>query len=459
MKAFALAAALLGAAVASPTGTVKSVTRRQDGSLPIVTTKGNAFFAGQERFYLRGVAYQPGGAADVADPLLNTEQLKHDIELFKQLSINTIRIYSVDNSKPHDEAMKMLEDAGIYLALDVNTPGFSLNRQDKESLHLSYNERYLQSVFATIDEFQKYNNLLLMISGNEIINEKNNTIAAPYIKAVIRDMKNYIAEHEYRPIPVGYAAADVAENVDLQLKYFDCGPDHQRGDFFALNDYSWCDPSSMQISGWDKKVERYKDYGAPIIMAEYGCNTNKREWQEVKALFSTQMSSVYSGGMAYEFTTEANGYGLVEEKNGEIVPNEDFERLAKAYKDQPDPEGDGGYRSQVTASECPSNSDDWEVKDLLIPSMPKGANAYMSKGAGTGPGLSKDVEPSQYGGETYSEEDITMDGEKSDKSPASVSSDGQSSTPNNSPGEGAASGLTVSLSMGLMSLAAAVYML
>jgi hypothetical protein len=30
------------------------------GKLPPVTTKGNAFFAGEERFYIRGVAYQPG---------------------------------------------------------------------------------------------------------------------------------------------------------------------------------------------------------------------------------------------------------------------------------------------------------------------------------------------------------------------------------------------------------------
>ena len=30
------------------------------GKLPPVTVKGNAFFAGDERFYVRGVAYQPG---------------------------------------------------------------------------------------------------------------------------------------------------------------------------------------------------------------------------------------------------------------------------------------------------------------------------------------------------------------------------------------------------------------
>jgi len=50
----------LGAAV-SPV--FASVVARQSGSkgnLTPVTVKGNAFFAGDERFYVRGVAYQPG---------------------------------------------------------------------------------------------------------------------------------------------------------------------------------------------------------------------------------------------------------------------------------------------------------------------------------------------------------------------------------------------------------------
>ena len=39
--------------------------------------------------------------------------------------------------------MKELSDAGIYLALDVNTPKYSLNRDQPAE---SYNSVYLQSV-------------------------------------------------------------------------------------------------------------------------------------------------------------------------------------------------------------------------------------------------------------------------------------------------------------------------
>ena len=91
--------------------------------------------------------------------------------------------------------MAALADAGIYLALDVNTPLYSLNRGSPGP---SYNADYLQSLFATIDAFANYDNTLLFFSGNEVINADNNTDCAPYVKAVTRDMKQYIGSRGYR---------------------------------------------------------------------------------------------------------------------------------------------------------------------------------------------------------------------------------------------------------------------
>jgi 1,3-beta-glucanosyltransferase GAS5 len=66
---------------------------------------------------------------------------QHVLE-FQKLQINTIRIYTVDNSPDmnHDEGMNLLSDAGIYVALDVNNPSYSLNRKDDKALGASYNE-------------------------------------------------------------------------------------------------------------------------------------------------------------------------------------------------------------------------------------------------------------------------------------------------------------------------------
>jgi hypothetical protein len=206
-----------------------------------------------------------GGSSANKDPIADADGCKRDVAEFKKLGINTIRVYSVDNSANHDACMKTLADAGIYLALDVNTPYYSLNRADEASIKRSYNDVYLQSVFATIDAFASYDNTLLFYSANEVINNNQTTFAAPYVKAVTRDMKNYIRSRSLRSIPVGYSAADVEDNRYQMALYMNCGGTDVRGDFFAFNDYSWCDPSSFTISGWDKKVKQYANYGIPIL--------------------------------------------------------------------------------------------------------------------------------------------------------------------------------------------------
>jgi len=389
--AFVAATAALANAAATPARVeARASSGTSSGSLPAVTVKGNAFFAGSDRFYIRGVDYQPGGSSQAADPIADESTCTRDIAEFKKLGINTVRVYTVDNSKNHDACMSALADAGIYLALDVNSPKYSINRNEPAE---SYNDVYLQSVFATIDAFAKYDNTLLFFSGNEVINADNNTDCAPYIKAVTRDMKQYIGSMGYRSIPVGYSAADVESNRYEMAAYMNCGSDDQRSDFFAFNDYSWCDPSSYTTSGWDQKVQKFSDYSIPLFLSEYGCITNERQFQEVSALYGTDMTPVYSGGLVYEYAEEGSGYGLVTIDGNSITEKTpDFDALMSALSKNK-PSGDGGYKSDGQPSECPSESDTWQVKDFsgeALPAIPQGAVKYMKSGAGTGPGLSGD---------------------------------------------------------------------
>jgi beta-galactosidase/beta-glucuronidase len=194
--------------------------------------------------------------------LADEDVCKRDIAEFKKLGVNTIRVYMTDNSKSHDTCMNALADEGIYVILDANNPLYSINRYNPAK---SYNAVYLQSVFATIDEFIKYDNTLAFFSGNEVINDNStSTLSARYVKATTRDMRQYIANRGYRKVPVGYSAADVQENRMQMAHYMNCGTDDERSDFFAFNDYSWCN-SNFATSGWDVKVKNFTDYGLPIL--------------------------------------------------------------------------------------------------------------------------------------------------------------------------------------------------
>ncbi|KAF1939684.1 hypothetical protein EJ02DRAFT_251085 [Clathrospora elynae] len=380
MKTFAIAAALAASVAASPSVAV------QKRAITPVTVKGNAFFAGNDRFYIRGVDYQPGGASDAKDPIADKDGCMRDIAKFKELGINTVRIYTVDNSANHDDCMNALADAGIYLALDLNTPKYSLNRADPQ---ISYNKVYLQSIFATVEMFAKYDNTLLFFSANEVINDDKTTNCAPYVKAVTRDIKSYMNARGLRNIPVGYSAADVESNRYEMAAYMNCGPDAARSDFFAFNDYSWCDPSSYTISGWDQKVAKFGNYSIPIFLSEYGCNKNDRKFEEVASLYSTDMTGVYSGGLVYEYSQEDSNYGLVEISGSTVTERSDFGALKSAFAGTKNPTGDGGYKKSGDASECPAKSNTWDVtmSGDELPAVPEGASDLFKKGAGSGPGL------------------------------------------------------------------------
>jgi 1,3-beta-glucanosyltransferase GAS5 len=92
-----------------------------------------------------------GGSSKLTDPIADATICKRDVEEFKKLGINTVRIYTVDNSANHDQCMKMLADAGIYLALDVNSPQYSLNRENSYAIHASYNDvRIISTTDGTV---------------------------------------------------------------------------------------------------------------------------------------------------------------------------------------------------------------------------------------------------------------------------------------------------------------------
>jgi 1,3-beta-glucanosyltransferase GAS5 len=119
------------------------VSVKGNGKSPVSTRvflTSKAFFANNKRFYIRGIDYQPGGDSKLGDPLSDPDACKRDVEKFKQLGVNTVRIYTIDNSQAHDECMKTLADAGIYVALDVNSPKYSLNRKDSYACWRSYND-------------------------------------------------------------------------------------------------------------------------------------------------------------------------------------------------------------------------------------------------------------------------------------------------------------------------------
>ena len=149
-------------------------------------------------------------------------------------------------------------------------------------------------------------------------------------------MKDYIAKHSKRQIPVGYSAADVRQVLKDTVNYFQCNlkdAPNSQADFFGLNSYSWCGDSDFHASGYDQLTEEFSNASLPVFFSEYGCNAvQPRTFSEVQALYSEKMSEAFSGGLVYEFVQEANDFGLVKIKdNGDAELMSDFENLRTQY--------------------------------------------------------------------------------------------------------------------------------
>lgn len=271
---------------------------------------------------MRGVAYQQeiaagggqstfGTATTYHDPLADKKSCERDIPLLKELGTNTIRTYAIDPDADHSFCMQLLQEAGIYVVADLGEPSLSINR-DEPQWNVALFDRYRR----VVDSLSPHSNVIGYFAGNEVTNAKNNTAASAYVKAAIRDTKQYIKEkHNSRWIGVGYATND-DEDIRKELSnYFNCAQTEEAADFWGYNIYSWCGDSSMQISGYDKQIEFFQNYSIPVFFAEYGCNegggAETRIFTDTEALYSKEMTAVFSGGIVYMYFQETNDFGML----------------------------------------------------------------------------------------------------------------------------------------------------
>jgi hypothetical protein len=295
------------------------------------------------RFQIVGVAYQPGGSAGYdpktgKDPLSDKDHCLRDAALLQVLGVNTIRVYNLDPNLNHDECASIFNAAGMYMILDVNSPlvGESITSWNPWE---SYYTAYLNRTFAIVEAFKDYPNTLAFFSGNEVISDVGTgKTVPPYVRAVTRDLKNYVKNHCSRTIPVGYSAADVRDVLWDSFNYFQCAEDGDqsdmsKADLFALNSYSWCGDASFTSSGYDVLVKGFTGSSVPVFYSEYGCNeVAPRVFSEVPAIYGSEMTGVFSGGIVYQYTQEENNYGLVElHEDGSASLLVDFYNLRDQY--------------------------------------------------------------------------------------------------------------------------------
>ncbi|KAK8002155.1 glycolipid anchored surface protein GAS1 [Apiospora marii] len=296
-----------------------------------ITVRGRYLWRNEERFIIKGAVYQNNyirtttaarehGSSDskaprlpqLSDPIADDqlEVLSCSIPLLQELGINTLLVYSIDNTKSHDVAMEMLAKAGIYVIAGLSTPHKSVNRAAPFD---SYTPDLLQHYFATVDRMAAYPNTLGVVAANEVLLHAGHTAGAAVIRALVRDVKRYMALHaaanpdsQQRVLPVGVSSNGVSSIFYDEFRYFTGGDPGEAVDFFSWNEWSWVGRSSMQVSGWNRLVQSFENAHVPLFFSEYGTTSGEsapRQFHETTAIYSPEMTRIFSGG--------PNRYGLV----------------------------------------------------------------------------------------------------------------------------------------------------
>ena len=142
---------------------------------------------------------------------------------------------------------------------------------------------------------------------------------------------------------------------------------------------------------------------------------------------NSEMTSVYSGGLLYEYSMEANDYGIVNISGDNADPTNEFKMYASALSQDPAPTGNGGAASTSHGVPCPTMDSSWQVNPSLVPQMPSEAEKFMKNGAGQGPGL--DGSGSQQAGDSGTATASVSGGTSSPTSSSSSSGDESAGVP------------------------------
>ncbi|KAH7394997.1 Glucanosyltransferase-domain-containing protein [Phaeosphaeria sp. MPI-PUGE-AT-0046c] len=358
------------------------VTAASYDDIPEIEVYGQHFFYTNNgtQFLMKGVAYQqnysPNGttssSAEYTDPLADGDACRRDVPLLRQIYTNVIRVYAIDPTKNHDDCMAQLASAGIYVLADLGQPKVSIESNNPE-WDVTLYRRYT----GVVDSLSKYKNVIGFFAGNENVSSNNQTGAAAFVKAAVRDVKGYIANQNYRKtLGVGYATADVPSRNQL-AHYFACQPGDQGNktaiDFWGYNVYSWCGNSNYASSSYGERVQFFSDYPVPVFFAEYGCieglsSPTSRPFTEVQVLYGN-MTDVFSGGIVYEYFMGENNYGLVSLVNSASAsPYPDFTSLqSQLAKVTPSLTQRSAYTPSNSAPACPTVDASWVAKASPLP--------------------------------------------------------------------------------------------
>ncbi|KAJ9068229.1 1 3-beta-glucanosyltransferase gel4 [Entomophthora muscae] len=252
-------------------------------------------------FLIRGITYMPYGNSSVLeDSLANPDICRRDAPVLRKLGVNTIYVkHTATQEEDHGKCMKIFEDAGIYVLVNLPETDFSITNHYTYDIFNIYLEKAI--------EFSNYTNTLGLIVASDVSPEYQ-----PYVKAALRDLRKNM---KTRRIPLGYSHTNTYFKKISQVM-MGCG---EKADFYAVDISEDCHYATP-----DKAATVVKDmlrFPGPTFISGFGCTTvsgTPRRFLEASAIFSN-----HSGGIVNHYSPKTQ-LSLVDVQGDAVVVNQEF---------------------------------------------------------------------------------------------------------------------------------------
>jgi 1,3-beta-glucanosyltransferase GAS1 len=237
------------------------------------------------------------------DVLSDKPRCQRDIPYLQSLGINTIYIDTAEPRFDHRPCMQLLQQAGIYVMVEIAESANNQGLTTENGMRYSkWDYQDIADLEATVDIYSQFDNTLgfSVFMGDYT---PSGVAQTPWRKAVVRDLKAYIASKNYRNIPVGALVREHA--LDKMAQFINCGDRANSADFLALQ-RRWGYLNAPVCSKPGEFLEPgiaddYRNYSIPAFFF-YGCNTKERgDFSEVQEIYGNISSRVFSGGVGSEW--------------------------------------------------------------------------------------------------------------------------------------------------------------
>jgi len=138
---------------------------------------------------------------------------------------------------------------------------------------------------------------------------------------------------------------------------------------------SQCGNVDYTTSGYSQRIAELQGYPIPAFFSETGCNVVRpRTFTDMTAIFGPNMTPVLSGAIVYEWTQEANNYGIITYPDSTLQSNvavpigspipmqPEFDTLKSVWAAcSPSSIALSAYTPSITTIACPATTVGWPV--------------------------------------------------------------------------------------------------